>query len=297
MKKTEMRKTGLVLVFVVLALLLVPPAMATKGVGIRYGVENAFAEENKVTCVNYGVYNPWDEDVNIILTAGGELAQFALASESVFVPANTVSSEAIRTDICFDIPKVYERGCIEGQKVYSGEVVAKEAAQLSNVQGSGSATSVVASAPLSLNIMCIDAVSGGAVTFVGGAGGNWLYLIVGVVLVAVTVITLGVIKKRKSKAKKAAAAKQFVPQGHQPMSPDQYALQQGQQMIQTPQTGGFSGKMGFKQRLMVSKYKKLHGKLIQLHQEYKAEPYNATKKQAYTDHWQKMNALRQKMGM
>lgn len=153
------------LITLVLLLTLLPAAFAIKGVGIKYSTEGATFIPGRTSCIPYQVYNPWDEDVAIELTATGELTDLFASSENAELPAGTSSGEAVTLKICFDVPPVSKSKCSETK--YSGQVVAREATS-GAVGGTGSATSVVASAPLTVNLNCDAEVSGASVSIFDG---------------------------------------------------------------------------------------------------------------------------------
>jgi len=128
-----------------LILLLIPSVFATKGVGISWTQESAILPEGQESCLTYGVYNPFDEDVEITLAAEG-LEELNPNSETKFVSAGTSHSGAQKINICFDVPK----GCGD---TLEGEIVAREAPK--SIQGvTGSATVAMASVPLAIRISC-----------------------------------------------------------------------------------------------------------------------------------------------
>jgi len=150
-----MRK--LVLIVLVLSML-APQALAMKGVGIVYGTVITNVNEGEHACFNYGVYNPWDEDVKVELTVSGELAELNPFSENIDVPAGTMHDEAKPLEICFDIPRMYSFDCPETSERIQGKVIVTEWYP-AGISGTGSTTSVSAAAPLELIVEC-DAEKG-----------------------------------------------------------------------------------------------------------------------------------------
>ena len=181
-----MKKIGLVLMI----LLIASPVVALKGVGIKYGLEYTKVNQGEVTCLNYGVYNPWDEDTVIELSADGGLGTYVDRVRSAKVPSRTPSSDPKELSICFDIPVILD-SCDVPEKI-SGNVVAQEQ-RSSSVSGVGSAANAVVSAPLTLEIVCEGGVSGAAV-----AGGlkKGLNLIFVAILMAGLVVGLAWKSKR-----------------------------------------------------------------------------------------------------
>ena len=148
----------------ILILLLIPTAFSLRGVGLQYGTTAEIVPEDSKYCINYGVYNPWDEDVYIKLSTTGELSNFSSSSESKFVPAGTFHDKSIPVQICFDIENVYSRDCVlflacekkcpEERVEFNGIILAAEDKMEEGVRGTGSSTSVSASAPLKLIVSC-----------------------------------------------------------------------------------------------------------------------------------------------
>ncbi len=150
---------------VLCALLLSVSGSAKKGVGIKWLTEKEMVTENAEHCIEYGTYNPWDEDVYVYLSVSGDLKEVITSehSEPVFVPAETSSSDALPVKICFTVSKVYqddcwlgpflcEQTCQQDEVSYEGQVVAMEAPG-GNV-GTGSATALGVSVPLRLRVRC-----------------------------------------------------------------------------------------------------------------------------------------------
>ena len=147
-KTKLMKKLALILL---LGIMLITPALATKGVGIAWDAESAILLEGKKSCLSYGVYNPFDEDVDITLSAKG-LEELNPKSETKFVKAGTPHSSAETINICFKVPRLYEN-CEVPEKTITGEIVASEAP--SSIKGvTGSATVAMASVPLSIKVSC-----------------------------------------------------------------------------------------------------------------------------------------------
>lgn len=179
------------LALMIIFTVLVSPVIALKGVGIKYGVEYTTVGEGAETCLSYGVYNPWDESVVAELTADGELEQFIHKTHSKRIPAGTNSGDAIKINVCFDVPKGTLDSCDE-PKVFEGTVIAREKKD-AFISGSGSTTSTMVSAPLTLEIICGEGVTGAAVA--GVLSGS---LGVGAILIAIlAVLGYGVARFRK----------------------------------------------------------------------------------------------------
>jgi len=171
MKRNKRNKSMIVsmkklVLLLILVLPLLSPVYALQGVGLNYQTVSADIPEEETTCIAYGVYNPWDEDVTIILTASGEFSDFASNSQSVFVQAETSHREAKEAKICFKVGNIYENDCLFGpiacaqtcpaeMKIFEGDISAR-ADQTAETTGTGSAAIVIASAPLRLKIKCIE---------------------------------------------------------------------------------------------------------------------------------------------
>ena len=137
-----MKKLSLLLI-----LFIIPSAFAVSGAGLKYNFEYVELIEKETHCLNYGIYNPYDSDSLISLTAEGEFEDFQIESEPTNVPANTNANNELRKDICFKIPKVVD-SCEDG-KLLKGQVIASTAP---NSEGIGTALAV--SAPLEMKVNC-----------------------------------------------------------------------------------------------------------------------------------------------
>jgi hypothetical protein len=156
-----MRKLLLLLILIIF---LMPNAFATKGVGIVWTLESAEIPSDDVSCLSYGVYNPFDDDVSASLFVEGELEEISTNSEAKLVESGTSHDEAVSLDLCFDTSEVYEGDCILGffceqtcdfeDKRYSGDVVVKEIKDTAIGKITGSATTAMASVPLTLKVKC-----------------------------------------------------------------------------------------------------------------------------------------------
>lgn len=138
---------------------------AAKGVGIVWSLESAIFDENKKNCITYGLYNPWDQDVEVILTAGKDLSKFVKPTKPIKIKAYTYHNNSIEVQLCFAIPKIYKKSCLLGnilckqecnqeQIKYNGEIIAIEKKEKSKTAHTGSSTAVSASAPLKIKIRC-----------------------------------------------------------------------------------------------------------------------------------------------
>ena len=137
-----MKKLSLLLI-----LFIIPSAFAVSGAGLKYSFEYVELIEKETHCLNYGIYNPYDSDSLISLTAEGEFEDFQIESEPTNVPANTNANNELRKDICFKIPKVVD-SCEDG-KLLKGQVIAST---VPTSEGIGTALAV--SAPLEMKVNC-----------------------------------------------------------------------------------------------------------------------------------------------
>ena len=137
-----MKKLSLLLI-----LFIIPSAFAVSGAGLKYNFEYVELIEKETHCLNYGIYNPYDSDSLISLTAEGEFEDFQIESEPTNVPANTNANNELRKDICFKIPKVVD-SCEDG-KLLKGQVIASTAPT-----SEGIGTALAVSAPLEMKVNC-----------------------------------------------------------------------------------------------------------------------------------------------
>ena len=136
-----------------IALMLINPAFATSGVGIKYAFESADAIQNDITCLKYSVYNPFDSDVTATILAEGDFAEYQFRPKKVDLPANTRSADAKKIDLCFKMPKMVDN-CDFPIKL-SGNAVATTVDKSNFLSpGSGSRARIAVSAPLNLSVIC-----------------------------------------------------------------------------------------------------------------------------------------------
>jgi hypothetical protein len=94
-----------------ISLILVSSAHALPAVGLKTTTASAFAREDTISCVEYGIYNPADistSDALVKLFATGDFGALYIPEEPTFVKLGTPSKEAVPKRICFNIPKTYE---------------------------------------------------------------------------------------------------------------------------------------------------------------------------------------------
>ncbi|MBD3262798.1 hypothetical protein GF374_00270 [Candidatus Woesearchaeota archaeon] len=163
------KKIILVAILALVFMITIPQAVsARKGVGIVWGTETVIVSENSVHCVEYGLYNPWDEDVLASLTVDGDLKQVVEneESETKLIKANTLHDDAIPVELCFKIKEVYEKDCAVGefllceqdcdceQVSYSGEISVIEEGNKITGGFAGSKTALGVTVPLKLKVKC-----------------------------------------------------------------------------------------------------------------------------------------------
>ncbi len=155
--------------YVVLIIILcsVPIIEAKKGVGIVWVTEKENAHEEEKHCIDYGLYNPWDEPIKVTLQIHGELASIIshINTQPQTIHPFTSSKDPLVSRICFTVPEIYKKNCVLGSllcekqcteptKQYDGYVSAQEETDHS-LQKSGSTFIVDVAAPLQLKVDCI----------------------------------------------------------------------------------------------------------------------------------------------
>jgi|TARA_Y100000034_G_scaffold93268_1_gene112850 hypothetical protein len=176
--------------------LLLSPVFALKGVGIKYGVEYTTVAEGKNSCMTYGVYNPWDESVVAELTADEELEQFVKKIHSEKIPGGTNSGDAIQVKICFDVPKNTLDSC-EDTRVFEGNIIAREKKE-SSIGGVGSATTTIVTAPLTVEVVCGEKITGAAVSLGGTIRNIGLFILLIGIVVALAYFVMSRKKKQET---------------------------------------------------------------------------------------------------
>ncbi len=180
-------KTKYLTLFLIL-ILLMPFVAAMKGAGIKWGVASLYMDEGQRKCIDYGIYNPWDEDVSIALKVDGEIIQFAdkIELEPKLVRAGTSSQDAIFQPLCFSAKRV--SGCSVGEiRNFKGEIVASPVISQES-SGSGSTTATSASAPLELAVKCTGAVGLTSTTTI----------LIGILIIVILLVIVLILKFRKS---------------------------------------------------------------------------------------------------
>ena len=170
-----------ILTLMIIFIVLFSPVLALKGVGIKYVTEHISVGEGKENCLGYGIYNPWDEDIVAELTADGELEQFIKKIHSKSIPSGTNSGDASNIDVCFNIPEGTLESC-DTPRSFEGTVIAREQKE-SLITNSGSSTSTFISAPLTIEVVCSEGVTGAAVAGTMGSGLGIGALLIGLLAV------------------------------------------------------------------------------------------------------------------
>ena len=165
MKRGELYKICVTLL--IMSLLSLTLVSARKGVGLVWSTETEVVHEGGVHCVEYGVYNPWDEDVRAVLGVSDNLRDVIVREESEvkLVGAGTLHDVAVPFEFCFRVGKVYDADCLFGglvcrqdclgeEVVFDGKVMVLEESGSSG-GGTGSATSLGVGVPLKLRVKCV----------------------------------------------------------------------------------------------------------------------------------------------
>jgi hypothetical protein len=197
-----MKNRSILIVISMIALMLAPMALARKGVGVVWDTETEIVVEGSTHCVQYGIYNPWDEDVTALLSVSDELKDIIIKeeSESKLITGETMHDMAVPIEFCFDIAKVYEEDCLIGgliceqtcgeeQVIYEGKIVAMEGSTGGGGGAAGSATALGVSVPLKLKVRCFQHAR------------DWTIVYVTVLIVALLIVGY-MLYKRKPKKKK-----------------------------------------------------------------------------------------------
>ncbi len=154
---------ALFIAFLVLASFL--PASAD-AVGIVWSTEKEMVNELSPHCIEYGIYNPSGEDATVKLSVSESLEPVVqgVVSHTEVVAGGTTHDAAVKLELCFQVPRVYDAACLAGDFLceqactqdevsYTGEIMAVEVGEDTG-GGMGSATTVGASVPLTLRVKC-----------------------------------------------------------------------------------------------------------------------------------------------
>jgi hypothetical protein len=153
-----------------LLLAAVSAASADIGIGLKWAQESAVVPQDAVSCITYGLYNPFDSDVDGSLAASQELSPLVSPTHSdgpLRVPKGTAPESSLQRRICFSIPQAYPPGGLgplfpsqscppdSERKSYTGEVSARSEPVGGRAGGVGSATGTAVAAPLRLIVGCV----------------------------------------------------------------------------------------------------------------------------------------------
>ena len=161
-----MKRTTAIISILILLVLFSSFTLANKGVGIVWSTESELVKENELHCIDYGIYNPWDEDVTAVLSVSDELKPVIAKSvtEPQFIEARTTNENAKQMEFCFKVGKQYEEDCLmplvgckqtceQPQVSYDGKVIVIEDKE-GESSGTGSTTSLGVSVPLNIRVAC-----------------------------------------------------------------------------------------------------------------------------------------------
>jgi uncharacterized membrane protein len=186
--------------FILLCILISSTVFARKGVGIVWDTETEIVTENTLHCIQYGIYNPWEEDVTASLGVSSELQGIIVnqQSESKLIKAGTNNDVAVPIEFCFKVAKVYNEDCLVGGLVceqtcsgdeitYDGKIMATEGSTGSSAEAAGSSTTLGVSVPLKLRVKCTPHPR------------DWTLVYVVIIIIVVILILLILYKKQKNK--------------------------------------------------------------------------------------------------
>ena len=167
--ESKRKFSNFIIFFLLASILLVPMVEARKGIGLKWSLNSLMVEEGKEQCVEYGVYNPWEEDVQVKLDLSDNLKEITTKqfSESKFIAAKTSSQNSLPVTTCFMVDNVYQKNCLlgsylckkdctEGQKVFDGEILALEDKDtgIAGEGTAGSGTNIGISTTLKVKVSC-----------------------------------------------------------------------------------------------------------------------------------------------
>lgn len=200
----KMKNKLLLIVVLTLAIILVLPHAtdARKGVGIVWNTESEIVNEASTHCIEYGIYNPWDEDVQAYLSVYGELNEVIKNefSDSYLIKAKTFHDMAVPVNFCFEVAQVYSKDCLYGDYIceqtceepevtYEGKIKTMEKSE-GLFGGSGSSTSLGVSVPLKLKVRC------------NAHSRDWSLVYISVIGVTLAALGIFLYKKKISRGKR-----------------------------------------------------------------------------------------------
>ena len=195
-----MENKTIIAVMLVCFLLFSQGVSARSGVGLYWEEDSLLVEEQTTNCIEYKVYNPWEDSVNVRLSPSEELEGVTKSvGDSTFIVGDTTHEDAIPVEVCFEVGDVYENDCLFlgtmckqtcGDSIvkYEGKILASEVSTEESQAGTGSAAAIAVGAPMGISVQCSP--SGRDYTFV--------YVVVIVVVLAL----VGLILYRKFRRKK-----------------------------------------------------------------------------------------------
>ncbi len=192
-------KTIMALLFVCL-LVFTQGVSARSGVGLYWEADTLSVHENTEECVEYKVYNPWEDPVNVMLNPSDELEEVTKSTgDSTFVQGDTSHTDAIPVEVCFEVGNVYEDDCLLfgtmckqvcGDSIvkYEGKILASEVNTEESQAATGSAAAIAVGAPMGISVQCSP------------SGRDFTFVYIAVIVVALALV--GFILYRKNKRKK-----------------------------------------------------------------------------------------------
>jgi len=199
MKNINSNSWKIVFIFVMLIMF---SSFVLAGPGVKWSQQSIIVEGGSKSCMTYSVYNPWQKDSYLKVSLSDDFDGFDIFSkfEKQFVPAHTMSDDAIPVEFCFKTPKICKddcwlfnkfickQDCPETRKEFTGKVIVKEVSDPS-LEGGGSATQMSISAPLTVRIDCVP----------HSRNYSLIYIFIG--LIAGVLLTINLVKNKKNKNK------------------------------------------------------------------------------------------------
>ena len=159
--------------------------------GVSSSVSYLPINEGEISCVTYDVFNSVDVDVEVGVSVHYGLAELSAdIPDSILVPGNTAPGDgSVPVQICFTAPDdIFDDKCSpESSRKYEGYVLIIEKPG-QGTGGSGSATSLGVSSPLTVDVICVAEEKTSYSNF---------YLL-SVIIVIIIIIILLVVKRRNS---------------------------------------------------------------------------------------------------
>jgi hypothetical protein len=169
--------------------------VSAAGIGIKYTFESAEVEQKQTTCLDYGVYNPFENDVTATIFANGEFEDYQVQEQEVFVPGGTYNFESKLVPVCFKIPKLVENCDIPSK--LTGTVAATLVKDNKLTGGVGATSKLSVSAPLELTVICGTSLG---FAFLDSISPN-MFLGIGVIAVLILIVFIVWLLKKRKKGK------------------------------------------------------------------------------------------------